>query len=216
MLLNFSSLVKKYNVTAKGVIVVGAHYAEEHPDYLKAGIEKFIYIEPCKETFKVLQSKLMDGDAILINCACGEKSERRIMYTGSQNEGQSNSLLRMQKHLDIHPGITLPTTEIVQVENLDQIMAHQRMHPIDYNLLVMDCQGYEGRVIKGAASMLNYIDYIYTEVNRDEVYRGCTLVDELDELLRITKHNEFVRVETGSWVGGMWSDAFYVRKTLLQ
>lgn len=207
MLLNFLSLVQKYSIKADGVIHVGSHVATEHPDYVAAGIKRFVYIEPCAATFNVLRNKFAAHHHIqLFNCACGDVDCEQVMYTGSQNQGQSNSLLKMDKHLQIHPGITLPTTELVQVKRLDSLgLAHK-----GYQLLVMDCQGFEGNVVKGAEQTLKQINYVYSEVNRDAVYSGCTLVDELDKLL-----HEFERVETGDWVGGMWSDSLYVRRTLL-
>jgi FkbM family methyltransferase len=208
MLLQFNKLVSKYNIKADGVIVVGAHWAEEHPDYVAAGIKRFVYIEPCAAAFNVLKNKFAAHHHIqLFNCACGEVECEQVMYTGSQNEGQSNSLLKMAKHTQIHPGITLPNTELVTVKRLDSLgLAHK-----GYQLLVMDCQGFEGRVLKGATETLKQVNYVYTEVNRDFVYENCTLVDELDILL-----HEFDRVETGQWVGGLWSDALYVRKKSIE
>jgi FkbM family methyltransferase len=208
MLLNFRDLVKKYSIKADGVIAAGAHFGEEHPDYVAAGIKRFVYIEPCAAAFTVLKNKFAAHHHIqLFNVACGEVECEQVMYTGSQNEGQSNSLLRMDKHLLIHPGITLPNTELVTVKRLDSLgLAHKA-----YQLLVMDCQGFEGRVLKGATETLKQVNYVYTEVNRDEVYQGCTLIDELDQLL-----HEFNRVETGQWVGGMWSDALYLRNNSLE
>jgi FkbM family methyltransferase len=208
MLLQFNKLVSKYNIKADGVIVVGAHWAEEHPDYVAAGIKRFVYIEPCAAAFNVLKNKFAAHHHIqLFNVACGEVECEQVMYTGSQNEGQSNSLLKMHKHTQIHPGITLPNTELVTVKRLDSLgLAHKA-----YQLLVMDCQGFEGRVLKGATETLKQVNYVYTEVNKDEVYQGCTLIAELDQLL-----HEFDRVETGAWVGNMWSDALYVRKNSLE
>jgi FkbM family methyltransferase len=208
MLLNFLSLVKKYSIKANGCIHVGAHHAQEHADYVAAGIKRFVYIEPCAATFNVLKNKFAAHHHIqLFNVACGEVECEQVMYTGSQNEGQSNSLLKMQKHLQIHPGITLPNTELVTVKRLDSLGLANK----GYQLMVMDCQGFEGRVLKGAAETLKQVDYVYTEVNRDAVYEGCTMVDELDELL-----NVFDRVETGQWVGGMWSDALYIRRKTIE
>lgn len=208
MLLNFRDLVKKYSIKSNGVIVVGAHYAEEHADYVAAGIKRFAYIEPCAAAFNVLKNKFSAHHHIqLFNVACGDVEGEQVMYTGSQNEGQSNSLLKMHKHLQIHPGITLPNTEPVTVKRLDSLgLGHK-----GYQLLVMDCQGFEGRVLKGATETLKQVNYVYTEVNKDEVYQGCTLVNELDELLY-----EFDRVETGQWVGNAWSDALYVRRKSLE
>jgi FkbM family methyltransferase len=207
MLLNFPSLVSKYKIKADGAIHVGAHHAQEHKDYVNAGIKRFVYIEPCAAAFNVLKNKFGAHHHIkLFNYACGEVECEQVMYTGSQNEGQSNSLLKMNKHLQIHPGITLPSTELVTVKRLDSLgLAHK-----GYQLLVMDCQGFEGRVLKGGLETLKQINYVYTEVNKDDVYEGCTQVGELDQLL-----SDFERVETGAWVGNMWSDALYIRKALI-
>jgi hypothetical protein len=59
-------------------------------------------------------------------------------------------------------------------------------------------------------SYLPSIQYIYTEVNSDYVYKGCCLVTELDEYLA---QFGFERVET-SWYNDVagWGDAFYVKK----
>lgn len=207
MLLDFKKLVAKYNLKADGCIHVGCHHAQEHPQYVAAGIKRFAYIEPCSVTFNILRNKFGAHHHIqLFNCACGDVDCEQIMYTGSQNQGQSNSLLKMDKHTQIHPGITLPTTELVNVRRLDSLgLAHK-----GYQLLVMDCQGFEKWVIMGAEQTLKQINYIYTEVNKTTVYENCTLVDELDKLLA-----DFTRVETGDWVGDAWTDALYIRNTLL-
>lgn len=207
MLLSFPSLVSKYSIKAHGAIHCGAHHAQEHADYVAAGIKRFVYIEPCAAAFNVLKNKFAAHHHIqLFNVACGEVECEQVMYTGSQNEGQSNSLLKMQKHLQIHPGITLPNTELVTVKRLDSLgLAHK-----GYQLLVLDVQGFEGRVLKGAIETLKQINFVYTELSRDAVYENCTMVDEMDQLL-----GDFERVETGDWVGGMWTDGFYIRKSML-
>jgi hypothetical protein len=48
------------------------------------------------------------------------------------------------------------------------------------------------------------------EVNKKETYKGCALVQDIDNYL----FDDFKRVETAEWVGDSWSDAFYVRKNL--
>jgi hypothetical protein len=51
------------------------------------------------------------------------------------------------------------------------------------------------------------VDYLYTEVNSDFVYKGCALISELDDYL---KQFGLTRVET-RWTECKWGDAFYVR-----
>jgi hypothetical protein len=76
-----------------------------------------------------------------------------------------------------------------------------------YNFINIDVQGYELEVFKGGSEYLNHIDYVMTEVNRDEVYKGCPRIEELDEYLGTYG---FERVES-TWDGGTWGDALYVK-----
>jgi FkbM family methyltransferase len=177
---------------------------------LQIGVEKIVFIEPCMAAFSELKRRFEYAQNVkLLNCACGDVFGEAMMYTGDNtiNNGQSNSLLKPAKHLDIHHGVDFPDKEKVNVYPIDDL----GLVGGPYDFLVMDVQGYEGYVIRGASRLLPQINFIYSEVNRDEVYEKNTLVDELDELL-----HDFTRVETGPWVGGMWSDALYIRKSLLQ
>jgi hypothetical protein len=124
------------------------------------------------------------------------------MNVEQANKGMSNSLLKPAKHLEQYPSIQFTETEEVEVWQLDEIVKHLGFSG---NLLVMDVQGYELEVLKGATDTLRHIDYLYCEINRDEVYEGCAKVWELDAFL-----NGFTRVET-SWQGGSWGDAIYIK-----
>lgn len=209
MLLNFDDLVKKYHFKPKGVIHVGAHFGEEYTTYLSNDIKNIVFVEPCAMAFAELRRRLeFAGHTKLFNMALGDKTETAIMYTGDKtvNQGQSNSLLKPAKHLAIHPDVKFTGEEEVDVDTLDNL----ELVGEPYDLLVMDCQGYEGKVLLGGRDTIKQINWVYTEVNFDEVYEGCTRVHELDEML-----HEFKRVETGKIVGGCWSDAFYIRKSFI-
>ena len=67
---------------------------------------------------------------------------------------------------------------------------------------------YELEVFRGAGEFLDRVDFIMTEVNRDEVYEGCAQVEEIDKYLSKYK---FKRVET-SWDGDCWGDALYLKE----
>ena len=203
MLIDFKSAVKKHQLNIKGVIQVGAHFAEEYEDYKSMGIKDIVFIEPAKKAFYVLDEKFAKNlNVRLFNYAMGSKFGMVFLNTEEKNNGQSNSLLKPKLHLQQFPDIVFNGHERVELRTLDSLdMPRQK-----YNTLVMDVQGYEGEVIKGAAETLKNIDTIYTEVNRAEVYEGCVQIDELDYLL-----SDFERVET-SWAGGTWGDAIYKRK----
>jgi hypothetical protein len=73
----------------------------------------------------------------------------------------------------------------------------------------MDVQGYELEVLRGGSNTLQYIDYLYCEVNRNEVYEGNAYIQELDDYL---SSYSMKRVETSWWDDGDWGDALYIKE----
>jgi len=207
MLLDFSTLVKKFSLKITGVIHCGAHHGEEVATYHQHGIKDVVLIEPCKAAYQILQLKFAAHHHIkLFNVACGTENGTAIMHTETANKGQSNSLLRPVEHLKHYPSIQFKGTEQVRVCTLDSLNLGSR-----YNLLNMDVQGFENRVLMGAAETLKHINYVYTEVNQDNanLYQGAAGITELDKLLE-----DFGRVET-KWTDQGWGDSLYIKRTLL-
>ena len=88
---------------------------------------------------------------------------------------------------------------------LDDVLENKE----NYNFITIDVQGYELEVFKGGQETLKNIDYIITEVNRDELYENCARVEHLDDFLL---QFDFQRVET-NWEGETWGDAFYIKQS---
>ena len=202
MLISFTNLRKKYNMNIKGIIHVGAHYGEELSEYVKNGIQDIVVFEPLSECFDVLAQKVMNLNANIDGhqVALGSVPGTATMYL-SDNEKQSSSILKPKVHLTHHPNVKFDGTEEVEVDLLDNFDTKE------YNFLNMDVQGYELEVLKGAIETLKHVDYVYCEVNRDEVYEGNAYVEEIDEFLSAYVME---RVET-SWEGQIWGDALYIR-----
>jgi FkbM family methyltransferase len=227
MLIPFADVLLKYKFIPKGVVHAGAHWAEEHGDYVKAGIRNIAYIEPCKEAFSKMVVGLSGVDArdigdgvritsivekmniICYNVACGDTEGTMAMHISHNNQGQSNSLLEPNLHLQQHPEVVFTDAEAVRVVKLDNLSLNKKC----FDLLVMDVQGYELQVLKGATETLKHIKMIYSEINRGSTYMGNALVEELDEFL---KPFGFTRVETfwpsPNWT---WGDAVYVHESML-
>jgi FkbM family methyltransferase len=211
MLFNFNNLIHKHQVKINGVIQVGAHYGTEINSFLQNGIKNIICFEPVPSTFEILKQNA-ENKAQLINLALGNENKTIEMNIETANNGQSNSILKPALHLIQYPHITFNSKIEVQMMRLDDFIKkhNQKNSQIDnksYNFLCLDVQGYELEVFKGAKKFLNHIDYIMCEVNRDVVYHGCPMVNELDDYLK--KYN-FKRVET-TWDGNTWGDAFYIK-----
>jgi FkbM family methyltransferase len=203
MLLDLINLKEKYNLDIKGIIHIGGHFGQEFKTYEQLNIDRVMFFEPIQRTFERLKENV-GQKAILNNCALGNFEGEIEMFVEVANQGQSSSILEPLVHLNQYPHITFESKEIVKIKKLDSFIDTVG----EYNFINIDVQGYELEVFKGGYEYLNSIDYIMTEVNRDEVYKGCPMVEELDEFL---KPYGFERVET-TWDGVTWGDAFYVKR----
>ena len=200
MLLDFNRLRKEHNVDIKGVIHVGGHIGDELEDY--QGIDNLIIFEPQKHCFDQLASKAerVGMKPTLVNKALGNfVGEAEII---SDPTGLTGSLLEPGLVVD-YPDIVFSEKFMVDVSTLDK----EINHPHPYNFLNMDVQGYELEVLKGGSQTLKTIDYVYTEVNRAEVYKKCAMIEDLTAYLQ---NFGFIKVAE-AWHGD-WGDAFYIKE----
>lgn len=205
MLLKLDKLIEKYSMKITGVIHVGAHYGEEIFDYVKAGIQRVVFFEADESSYEICYDVTAKIDGVSVYCcALGSARSTRLLNTEQANNGQSNSLLKPKKHLQYYPDIVFTGSEEVEVHPLD------RFNIASCNFLVADVQGYELEVLKGATETLKRIDYVYLELNREEMYEGCAMVDDIDKFL-----SDFTRVET-KWTKRGYGDGLYIRRSLLK
>jgi len=203
MLISLDDLVKKYNINFKGILHVGAHECEEIVDYDKyISRDKMLWIEAMKDKVDFCKEKYT---GIHIEQAVISDKIEKVTFNISNN-GQSSSILDFGLHSHFHPHVIFVNSIEIETKLLKDIICN---YDIDYNFLNLDIQGVELRALKSMEEYLSKIDYIYTEVNSDYVYKDCNLVTEIDDYL---KEFGFDRVET-IWYGDCrWGDAFYIRR----
>ena len=203
MLLDFNVLIEKYKMEIKGIIHIGAHHGQENSLYKQNNIKNIVYFEPLQSNFDVLKNNVGD-DAILFNCALGNDEKEIEMFVENANMGQSSSILEPALHATQYPHIVFHKKEMVSMKKLDNI----ELNFEDYNFINIDVQGYELEVFKGSVNTLKNIDYIIAEINREELYKNCSQINELKEFLG---EHGFELVEE-AWIGGNWGDGLFIKK----
>lgn len=197
--------IEGLNLKMRGVIHVGAHYGQEYNDYLNSGIKNIVFIEPLKKNYERLLTCHQFPDTVLtFNLAIGNMVGEVDMNVDTANWGMSSSILEPGTHLRHYPKITFDKKETVQITKLDNLGINRSL----YNVLVVDVQGYEMEVFKGAEETLKSIDVIFSEVNTDEVYKGCAKMSDVDAFLGVRgfkKHHSHIYAGLG------YGDAIYIR-----
>ena len=190
MLIPLKSFLQKHKLNVSGVLHIGAHWAEEQPEYEACGVKNVIYIEPCADAFKKLQGMFEGNKSVtLFQCACADYTGQAEMNVSDNNQGQSNSLLKPKLHLQQHPEVVFDKKELVDVRRIDDLPFDRSL----YNLMNLDIQGAEFFALVGARETLKHIDIVYSEVNKGETYENNPLIEELDKLLSLTSAMTSVR-----------------------
>tara|TARA_B100000131_G_scaffold302280_1_gene325255 strand:+ start:163 stop:828 length:666 start_codon:yes stop_codon:yes gene_type:complete len=208
MILDLEKMISKYNLNITGVIHIGAHIGQEYDTYQNNNIDNYIFIEPLEPAYsRLLERVSHNPNAVCVKTALGNFNGTVTMNTETANQGMSSSILSPRQHLDQYPDIVFDGTQEVPIQTLDSLGEDLKVDITKYNFINIDIQGYELEAFKGAKKCLETIEYIMTEVNRDEVYENCCKVDELDNFL---KGWGFTRRET-DWHGGSWGDSLYIK-----
>jgi FkbM family methyltransferase len=202
MLISLHELVEKYKIQFKGILHVGAHECEELNDYEKyLSNDKILWIEAMKDKVEICKTRF---PGIKIEQAVISDKIEKVIFNISNN-GQSSSILDFGLHSHFHPHVVFVNSVEMETKVLKDIICN---YDIDYNFINLDIQGVELRALKSMEEYLHKIDYIYTEVNSDYVYKDCTLVTELDDYL---SQFDFTRVETSWCCDYRCGDAFYIK-----
>ena len=190
-----------WGLKVKGLIHAGAHKGEEASVYSALGFGAVTWIEAIPKLAQEL-AQVIQPPSTVINAALWSRPNEKMTFNVTSAQG-SSSLFDLGEVKDEYPTIVVIEQIEVVTETLDQLndMASEK------NLLVLDLQGAEYEALLGATETLKGIQYLITEVNRRELYKGIKLVADLDKLL---SESNFIRVAT-RWTRHGWGEALYVR-----
>lgn len=206
MLIPIENLVKIWKIQPYGVLHVGAHEAEELSEYKRHSWGNIIWVEAQPKLAEKLKISLPPDENTVIQAAVWSQSGIKLSLNISSNS-QATSILEFGEVLKKYPEIKVTENIEVTTSRLDEVIPGGRA----FNFANFDIQGAELEAIMGLGNLMNAIDWIYTEVNKIELYKDCVLVGEMDRYLNA---HGFRRIST-RWVFDKgWGDALYIRKTI--
>lgn len=209
MLLDLKQILASHHIQPRGVIQVGAHSGQEISTFVDLGIPYGLFFECLPSILPELQQVVasrMPGGKV-IPCAVGDKPGTATLHVEQhpKNRGMSSSCLTPKLHTSMSPDVVFTHTLEVPQVTLDQALDGDDR---DYDLLVMDVQGYEGKVLDGARKLLESrkLRCVLTEVNMEELYEGCIRLEEMDSRMWAAGLRRVAIHKAHRW----WGDAAYV------
>lgn len=191
------------NINIRGCIHIGAHEGQEYPIYQHLGIKNLLFYEPLLKNFEGLK-KSVGPEVDLRNKALGNTTGKIAMFL--EDRGLSSSILEPAYHLEQYPQIEFNEKEEVDIARLDDEEFDRSL----FNFINIDVQGYELEVFKGAEKTLESTDLIISEINKEEMYKDCPKVEDVDSYLAgfgFAKIFEYWQLD-----GGTWGDGLYLKQ----
>lgn len=139
---------------------------------------RIVSFEPLPEAYQALTSRAKrDPKWEAVNIALGDTDSTATINVAGNS--QSSSLLAMlPRHASFAPDSAYVGEVDVTVRRLDQIYgAHYQTGERVY--LKLDVQGYEQKVLQGAADFLQHVVGVQLEMSLVALYEGERLIDEM-------------------------------------
>lgn len=197
----------------RGLIHVGANTGQERKLYRRNGV-KVLWVEPIPEVFKKLQENLAGfKDQRALNYLLTDQDEKEYAFHVSDNEGASSSIFEFAEHKKICPDVNMTQTIRLRSATLPGMLRKEGINQSDYDALVLDTQGSELLILKGAQQILPNFRFIKTEVANFESYKGGCVLEDIEAFM--TSQN-FVKARSKVFADcgdvGDYLEVVYARK----
>jgi len=166
-----------------GIIHVGAHIGQECDRYAEHGLN-VLWIEPNPTIFRTLSKAISNyPEQTALCCLIADVDNKDCSLHVSSNLGASSSILEPGAHREFWPEVTFSEMIPLKSITLASLVKREGVDLGRYDALVMDTQGSELLVLKGAADILGRFKFIKTEAADFEMYKGCCTLADLDSFL---------------------------------
>lgn len=166
-----------------GVIHVGAHTGQERSLYHQYRLQ-VLWVEPLTSLYETLVKNLAEYPRQrAVQALITDKDGCEYPFHVASNAGGSSSILELKLHRDIWPEVTTTETVMLRSRTLESLLVGECIDSGDYDALVMDTQGSELLILKGAGSLLPGFKYIQTEVADFEAYKDCCQLADIETFM---------------------------------
>jgi FkbM family methyltransferase len=172
-----------------------------------------LWVEAIEEIYTQLVANIADFPkqrAIL--ALVTDRDRAQYDFHVANNDGASSSVLDLAKHRDIWPEVHYVDTRQLPSIRLDTLFREHDLAANSYQALVLDVQGAELMVLKGAGALLGGFNFVRCEAADFESYAGGARLVELD---RYMNDQGFVEIARNAFAqrdaGGTYWDVVWKR-----
>ncbi len=194
-----------------GILQVGANTGQELEFFKHFGVNRAIMIEPQDGAFATLcENTGQDERFIPVQAVCSGR-EGELIDFHIASDPVASSMLAPKRVLSEHPRIRFEERVRMVSTTVDAVMAQlEQSRPDvraeDFDVLLIDTQGSELKVMMGAVRMLQHVHSIWTEVSYDLYENGADLEDQQAFLRPFGFRLNYIKLNAHRW-----GDALFIK-----
>ena len=176
-----------------GVIHIGASRGQEGRIYEENDLD-VVWVEPIPEVFELLEENVKGyPKQQAFQYLVTNVDDKKYKFHIANNRGESSSILDLKESKKIWPHIHYVRTIILKSITLPTLCQKEQIEVNKYDALVLDTQGSELLVLKGAIPILDNFKYIKVEVADFESYKNCCQVGDIESFMKEHRYKEILR-----------------------
>jgi FkbM family methyltransferase len=146
--------IDRYLASCSGVIHVGGNSGQERELYAQHQLP-VVWIEPLHDQFEALKSNIRGlANQVAIKALITDRDNDLHVLHVSNNDGQSSSILALNLHKDVWPNVHYVNDVEMKSSTLPTALNTAGIDFVSFDALVLDTQGSELLVLRGAAPIL--------------------------------------------------------------
>lgn len=195
------------------VIHIGGHYGEKKNIYKNHNIP-VLWIEAFQKNFLQLMQEIKPyANQRCIRALVLDSDKKKYDFYISNNEAASSSIFPLDQHKIIWPEVDFVEQTELESITLETLIKTEGIDLSLYDSLVLDTQGSELLILKGAKNILFHFKYIKTEAANFSSYQGGCVLHEIENYLQSQRYELIAMDEfaTAKQVGSYY-DILFRRK----
>lgn len=170
--------------SCRGVLHVGANSGQERDLYARLGL-RVVWFEALPAVFEELKANIANyPNQTAVQALLTERDGETHVFRVASNGGASSSILELKYHKDIWPEVHFVDQIEMTSVSLPSALTSNGVDVSLYDALVMDTQGSELLILRGAENLLERrFRFIKTEAADFESYENCATVASLSDFL---------------------------------
>jgi FkbM family methyltransferase len=166
-----SELIRQSN----GILHIGGHLGQEAGFYSKLE-KKVLWIEALPEIHRKLETNILAfPDQYSICALLGDKDGLEVEFHIADNDGASSSLYSPEWKLN--PPFSVSSVTKLIMNRLDSVLTSEVVKDLEH--WVIDVQGAELPVLRGAGDYLQFCNSLVIEAKEESYYQGGTRYSDL-------------------------------------